>query len=231
MSLRASDQLQQSYATLRGRKYTDKSGRGGVGDNYGRNTLTPNFLDDSRSVHSLADDFFLPNNARAGAGGQGQQQHGGAGHHSKTMSRSTDKSLDSLGREEESEGLPPGFSGLGGLANLANLRSDDILATMLKREPPDGKEKPEPPAKHQKLENNSRKNSKSDLLDSRSSDDQQHAAVSKTDSNTTASSSKRDSGAGVKTDQSGVTGVLQAPPTYLDTLNDEDLVSERLKDW
>ena len=35
---------------------------------------------------------------------------------------------------------------------------------MLKREPPDGKEKPEPP-KHQKLETLSRKNSKCDLLE------------------------------------------------------------------
>merc|ERR1719361_2033634 len=76
------------------------------------------------------------------------------------MSRSTDKSLDSLGLEED-EDIVQNFAGL---ANLASLRSDEILATMLKREPPDGKEKPEPP-KHQKLENNSRKNSKCDLLE------------------------------------------------------------------
>ena len=33
---RASDQLQQSYATLRGRKWSDKNCGRGVGDNYGR---------------------------------------------------------------------------------------------------------------------------------------------------------------------------------------------------
>ena len=91
--LRASDQLQQSYATLRGRKYTDKSCGRGVGDNYGRNSLATNFLDDARSVHSLADDFFLP--AGAGRAGQHSQPH------AKSISRSTDKSLDSLGLTEE----------------------------------------------------------------------------------------------------------------------------------
>ena len=33
--LRPSDQLQQSYATLRGRKWSEKNCRG-IGDNYGR---------------------------------------------------------------------------------------------------------------------------------------------------------------------------------------------------
>ena len=47
-------------------------------------------------------------------------------------------------------------------------RSDEVLTTMLTREPPDGKEKPEPP-KHQKHETLSRKNSKCDLLDARCS--------------------------------------------------------------
>ena len=139
--IRSSDQLQQSYATLRGRKWHEKNGRG-VGDNYGR--VAANFMEDARSVHSLADDFFLPPGASRG--------HMQA---SKTISRSTDKSLDSLGLEEEER--------LQGLAS-GNLRSDEILATMLKREPPDGKEKPEPP-KHQKLETLSRKNSKCDLLE------------------------------------------------------------------
>ena len=36
--IRSSDQLQQSYATLRGRKWHEKNGRG-VGDNYGRSGL------------------------------------------------------------------------------------------------------------------------------------------------------------------------------------------------
>ena len=66
--LRPSDQLQQSYATLRGRKWSEKNCRG-IGDNYGRHhaaavanvaaNLT-NFTDDARSVQSLADDFILP---------------------------------------------------------------------------------------------------------------------------------------------------------------------------
>ena len=244
-NMRASDQLQQSYATLRGRKYTEKTCGRGVGDNYGRNTLTPNFMDDARSVHSLADDFFLPGNG--GRGGQQPSQHAG---HSKTMSRSTDKSLDSLGLEEDNEVIT-GFGGLGLAGLAANLRSDEVLATMLKREPPDGKEKPEPP-KHQKLENNSRKNSKCDLLDTgravadhtrdshagsvnmvetsgvhvsgpglahvMSTSHPPHTPLSKTDS---ASSSKRDS-------------VKEATNNYLDSSNmitEEDLVSERLKDW
>merc|ERR1719232_43143 len=166
----------------------------------GRNTLTPNFMDDARSVHSLADDFFLPGNG--GRGGQQPSQHAG---HSKTMSRSTDKSLDSPGLEEDNEVIT-GFGGLGLAGLAANLRSDEVLATMLKREPPDGKEKPEPP-KHQKLENNSRKNSKCDLLDTGGHvtsghgppGDQGHtghaghASLSKTES---LSSAKRDSGGG-----------------------------------
>ena len=233
--LRASDQLQQSYATLRGRKYTEKNcgARSGVGDNYGRNTLAPNFMDDARSVHSLADDFFLPQSGgRAGGSGDQQQQQSHA--HLKNMSRSTDKSLDSLGLEDDTrEMIPAQFSGLGGLAaNLASLRSDEILATMLKREPPDGKEKPEPP-KHQKLENNSRKNSKCDLLDTGGHSSGHgpqgepghpgHATLSKTES---LSSAKRDSGGGQ--------GLKDSGSNYLDTSNiltEEDLVSERLKDW
>ena len=220
--LRASDQLQQSYATLRGRKYTEKQGggRAGVGDNYGRNTLAPNFMDDARSVHSLADDFFLP-----GSGGRAGQHQTHA--HIKNMSRSTDKSLDSLGLEDATqEMIPAQFAGLGGLAaNLASLRSDEILATMLKREPPDGKEKPEPP-KHQKLENNSRKNSKCDLLETgghagRGVESGHQGDQAKTES---LAAAKRDSAPALK-DSAG---------NYLDTstiLTEEDLVSERLKDW
>ena len=54
------------------------------GDNYGRNTLTPNFLDDARSVHSLADDIFFPGTA-ASHGRSAQAGHS----HSKTLSRYT----------------------------------------------------------------------------------------------------------------------------------------------
>ena len=229
--VRPSDQLQQSYATLRGRKWSEKHGSG-VGDNYGR--VASNFMEDARSVHSLADDFY--------AGGRSRMQT------AKSISRSTDKSLDSLGVEEEDH--MPNFPGLASL----NLRSDDILATMLKREPPDGKEKPEPP-KHHKLETLSRKNSKCDLLESSSNcvvsrtegpvscsgsvsgpDSsslmsgssaghslallaQPHTPLCKTDS----SSSKRDSFSAASKD-----------PTYLDSntiLGEDDSVSERLKDW
>ena len=207
-------------------------------------------MEDARSVHSLADDFFLPPGASRG--------HMQA---SKTISRSTDKSLDSLGLEEEER--------LQGLAS-GNLRSDEILATMLKREPPDGKEKPEPP-KHQKLETLSRKNSKCDLLENGGGGGQQqqgplgnscgsgpdsasllsgssagtcvscrpscspfnfaghslalltqpHTPLSKTDS----TSSKRDSFSAVSKEQ-----------TYLDSSGillggEEETISERLKDW
>ena len=230
-SLRASDQLQQSYATLRGRKYTEKScgGRGGVGDNYGRNTLTHNFMEDARSVHSLADDFFLPVSASAGTSGRGgaqqQQQLAQEVRHLKSLSRSTDKSLDSLGLEAEDAECT--VAGLGGLSNLASLRSDEILATMLKREPPDGKEKPEPP-KHQKLENSSRKNSKCDLLEvggAGAGAESGHAPLAKTDSGVSAVSKRDSAAAPQKPDPAN---------NYLDSSNiltDEDLVSERLKDW
>ena len=219
-NIRASDQLQQSYATLRGRKYTEKTCGRGVGDNYGRNTLAPNYMEDARSVHSLADDFFLPP-----AGSRSHQQQQQAQAHSKTMSRSTDKSLDSLGLEED-EDMAQNFAGL---ASLANLRSDEILATMLKREPPDGKEKPEPP-KHQKLEANSRKNSKCDLLDIRAAGGESGESSSSllpplTPTNKTDSANpKRDSASANMKDSS----------PYLDSniITDEDIVvSERLKDW
>ena len=212
-NIRASDQLQQSYATLRGRKYTEKTCGRGVGDNYGRNTLAPNFMEDARSVHSLADDFFLPP-----AGGSRAHHHLAqqAQAHTKSLSRSTDKSLDSLGLEDQEE-IVQNFAGL---ASLANLRSDEILATMLKREPPDGKEKPEPP-KHQKLEANSRKNSKCDLLDIRSAAGETGAAgETKTDS----APAKRDSSA----------NNIKENSAYLDSnlITEEDIiVSERLKDW
>ena len=238
VNIRASDQLQQSYATLRGRKYSEKTCGRGIGDNYGRNTLTPNFLDDARSVHSLADDIFFPGGNTGHTRSSSQTQHS----HSKTLSRSTDKSLDSVGLDDDANDVLTNFTGLGLAAGLANLRSDDILATMLKREPPDGKEKPEPP-KHQKLENNSRKNSKCDLLEppghqqgGRGGGDavdggqaaslhSQHANLAKSESQV----SKRDSlSANIKET------VPPPAPAYLDSGNvqhDEDLVSERLKDW
>ena len=211
-NIRASDQLQQSYATLRGRKYTEKTCGRGVGDNYGRNTLAPNFMEDARSVHSLADDFFLP--PTGGSRGHHLTQQSQA--HTKSLSRSTDKSLDSLGLEDQEE-MVQNFAGL---ASLANLRSDEILATMLKREPPDGKEKPEPP-KHQKLEANSRKNSKCDLLDIRSAaGETSGGGETKTDS----APAKRDSSA----------NNIKENSAYLDSniiTEEEIIVSERLKDW
>ena len=150
--------------------------------------------------------------------------------------RSTDKSLDSVGLEDESENVLQGFSGLG-LAGLANLRSDDILATMLKREPPDGKEKPEPP-KHQKLENNSRKNSKCDLLEAGGAgggggrgdnvvDTSPHAGhvqqlqqMHVSHKTEPSSGGKRDSlTAGMKEPAGGGGGVIANTNNYLDTSN------------
>ena len=130
--LRPSDQLQQSYATLRGRKWSEKNCRG-IGDNYGRHHAAAvanaaaaaaanlNFTDDARSVQSLADDFILPAPiVTSGVGGShmlmtatmsrrsnssSAQQAMAHSHHLKTLSRSTDKSLDSLGREDSTEQL------------------------------------------------------------------------------------------------------------------------------
>ena len=97
--LRPSDQLQQSYATLRGRKWSEKNCRG-IGDNYGRHVANlNNFTDDARSVQSLADDFILPAAVTNTTGTisrrsamvqqqqqqqQHQQQHN---HHIKNLSR------------------------------------------------------------------------------------------------------------------------------------------------
>ena len=92
---------------------------------------------------------------------------------------------------------------------------------MLKREPPDGKEKPEPP-KHQKLEANSRKNSKCDLLDIRSAPGETSGGgETKTDS------------APAKRDSSSANNIKENS-AYLDTniiTEEEIIVSERLKDW
>ena len=107
-------------------------------------------MEDARSVHSLADDFLLPPPSHAGSGGS---------RHHKTISRSTDKSLDSLGLEDKAAAVSAGAGGGGG-------------GLLLKREPPDGKEKPEPP-KQQKFETLSRKSSKSDLIEQRSNSGQQ----------------------------------------------------------
>ena len=120
--LRPSDQLQQSYATLRGRKWSEKNCRG-IGDNYGRHHAAAaaanlNFTDDARSVQSLADDFILPApivtsgshmlmtatmSRRSNSSSAAQAL--AHSHHMKTLSRSTDKSLDSLGREDSTEQL------------------------------------------------------------------------------------------------------------------------------
>ena len=54
--IRSSDQLQQSYATLRGRKWHEKNGRG-VGDNYGR--WTSSLYTNVEAVTIFITYFFL----------------------------------------------------------------------------------------------------------------------------------------------------------------------------
>ncbi|TRY68543.1 hypothetical protein TCAL_07253 [Tigriopus californicus] len=149
--------MQQPYATL-GRVRTDKRApcpAQGIGDNYGRNPLV--YPDDSRSLASYTDDC-LP---IAGYHDHNLALHGGSlhpqsagGQNSRLMSRSTDRNLDSLSDEDllMQGGIP--------------MRTSEEMLTLLTREPPDGKEKPEPSKTSLlKLEALSRKNSKCDLLD------------------------------------------------------------------
>ena len=97
---------------------------------------------------------------------------------------------------------------------------------MLKREPPDGKEKPEPPkigthkpeTSHHTL---SRKNSKSDLIersiDTTSESSTPHIKAEKRDSATS------------KDQSTYLDSIKSTQQSFLEPLKDDDL--ERLKDW
>jgi hypothetical protein len=150
----------QGYATLRGRKWVDKQrdacSNGGVGDNFGRSV----YMDDSRSMNSFNDDLALSVPPRG--------MHGGgvpmnvlmtSAMSRNTMSRSTDRNLDNLGLSDDDL-----------LIGSSNRTSAEEMLTLLTREPPDGKEKPEPSKSTLlKMETLSRKSSKCDLLSSNSS--------------------------------------------------------------
>lgn len=75
------------------------------------------------------------------------------------MTRSTDRNLDNLGLSDDDL-----------LIGSSNRTSAEEMLTLLTREPPDGKEKPEPSKSSMlKMETLSRKSSKCDLLSSNSS--------------------------------------------------------------
>ena len=195
-----------SYATLRGRKWTEKHGnRGDCGDNYGRNhgvhssrgthaSITAStYLDnDSRSIASFTDDF-MPSHHR----GQHLQQINAMSSSipmsRSILSRSTDRNLDNLGLDDQTDSwksdhhgghhpLPPPHIPHHNLLTINSAgipirgTNDVDVLSLLTREPPDGKEKPEPAtgkSSIHKLEANSsgintlsRKSSKCDLFSS-----------------------------------------------------------------
>lgn len=114
---------------------------------------------DSRSINSFSDDLALP---------ERDQLHGGNGvpmnilmttSIRSNMSRSTDRNLDNMGLSDDDL-----------LIGSSNRTSAEEMLTLLTREPPDGKEKPEPSKSSLlKMETLSRKSSKCDLLSSNSS--------------------------------------------------------------
>ena len=120
---------------------------------------------------------------------------------------------------------------------------------MLKREPPDGKEKPEPPKIGHKPETLSRKNSKSDLIE-RSGGMSDHSGMGGGNGSDSASvaglgavssaaaisaahmkAEKRDSAASKDMGQSNylVESMKTSQQSFLEPLKDDEL--ERLKDW
>ena len=155
-----------SYATLRGRKWTEKhANRGDCGDNYGRNhgvhssrgthasMTSSTYLDnDSRSITSFTDDFMTSHHR-----GQHLQQIGPMSSipmSRSILSRSTDRNLDNLGLDDISDHhghpLPPPHMPHHNLLTINSAgipirgTTDVDVLSLLTREPPDGKEKPEP---------------------------------------------------------------------------------------
>ena len=131
-------------------------------------------MEDSRSINSFSDDLALslppersdlhggvPMNilmtASIAGAPSGVRSAAAA---AAAMSRSTDRNLDNLGLSDDD--LLIGGS--------SNRTSAEEMLTLLTREPPDGKEKPEPSKSSLlKMETLSRKSSKCDLLSSNSS--------------------------------------------------------------
>ena len=154
-----------SYATLRGRKWTEKNAnRGDCGDNFGRNhgvhgsrgthasMASSTYLDnESRSIASFTDDFMTSHHR-----GQHLQQMSSIPMSRSILSRSTDRNLENLGLDDLSDHhgnhhpLPPPHMPHHNLltinsAGIPIRGSTDVdVLSLLTREPPDGKEKPEP---------------------------------------------------------------------------------------
>ena len=165
-----------TYATLRGQKWAHRQKSGcGVGDNYGRSGGL-SYHDDSRSI---TDDFLaLPRgsselhhipppsnvglNMTSSKMGVVKSMGGNV-----MLSRSTDRNLDNLGLEAEDEDEDDLDEEDEDDDDLFPVRTSDEALSLLTREPPDGKEKPEPSKTSlHKMETLSRKSSKCDLIPS-----------------------------------------------------------------
>jgi hypothetical protein len=164
-----------TYATLRGQKWAhrQKSG-GGVGDNYGRSGGLS--YDESRSV---TDDFLAmprppgdlhhlppPSSVSLALASSKMVKGGGLSGNVRQLSRSTDRNLDNLGlddlEDDDDDDLDDEEDDDD---DLFPVRTSDEALSLLTREPPDGKEKPEPSKTSlHKMETLSRKSSKCDLI-------------------------------------------------------------------
>ena len=162
-----------TYATLRGQKWAHRQKSGcGVGDNYGRSGGI-SYHDESRSV---TDDFLalprapgdlhhLPPPSNVGLSMASSKIVKGLSGN-VMLSRSTDRNLDNLGLDddEEEDDLDDEDDDDD---DLFPVRTSDEALSLLTREPPDGKEKPEPSkTSMHKMETLSRKSSKCDLIPS-----------------------------------------------------------------
>lgn len=167
-----------TYATLRGQKWAHRQKSGcGVGDNYGRSGGLP-YHDESRSV---TDDFLalprapgdlhhLPQNSSVSlalATNKMVKGGGGLAGNVRQLSRSTDRNLDNLGLDDEEDEDDDLDDDDEDDDDLFPVRTSDEALSLLTREPPDGKEKPEPSkTSMHKMETLSRKSSKCDLMPS-----------------------------------------------------------------
>jgi hypothetical protein len=172
---RSSRAAPATYATLRGQKWAHRQKSGcGVGDNYGRSGGL-SYHDESRSV---TDDFLAlprapsdlhhlppPSNVSLAmaTSKMGGVKGGLAG--AVMLSRSTDRNLDNLGLDDDDDDDDDLDDEEEDDDDLFPVRTSDEALSLLTREPPDGKEKPEPSKTSlHKMETLSRKSSKCDLL-------------------------------------------------------------------
>jgi hypothetical protein len=166
-----------TYATLRGQKWAHRQKSGcGVGDNYGRSGGL-SYHDDGRS---MTDDFIalprapgelhhLPPPSNIGMAMATSKMGGGVKGMSGNpmLSRSTDRNLDNLGLDDDEDEEDDLDDEDEDDDDLFPVRTSDEALSLLTREPPDGKEKPEPiKTSLHKMETLSRKSSKCDLIPS-----------------------------------------------------------------